>query len=85
MRLPWRRARACPPAEPERPRPGMDAALAAVNDARAAVGAAESRGPQVAELVDRLRSLRQENHISDRFEQAVRDGYRGGGGHADGD
>ena len=79
MRLPWRKARARPaPAADER-RPGMDAALAAVHDAKAAVGAAKSRAPQVAEVVDRLRSLRQENHISDRFDQAVRDGYRGGG------
>lgn len=82
MRLPWRKRRQQETACGERP--GMDAALAAVHDARAAVGAAKSRGPQVAEVVDRLRSLKQENHISDRFEQAVREGYRGGG-HAGGD
>lgn len=84
MRLPWRKTRPCPSPGADAPRQGMDDALAAVNDARAAVGSARARGPQVAELVDRLRSLRQENHISARFEQAVRDGYRGGG-HAGGD
>jgi hypothetical protein len=85
MRLPWRKARACPAPAPAEPRPGMADAAAAVNDAKAAVGAARSRGPQVAELVDRLRSMREENHISARFDQAVREGYRGGGRHAGGD
>lgn len=80
---PWRKARARSGPVADVPPPGMDAALAAVNEARAAVGDARDRAPQVAELVARLRSLRQENHISARFEQAVREGYRGGG-HADG-
>ena len=84
MRLPWRKARACPAAAADEPRPGMDDALAAVHASREAVGDARSRGRQVAEVVDRLRSLRQENHISDRFDQAVRDGFRGGD-HAGGD
>lgn len=82
MRLPWRKTRQ-QEAPVEEPRPGMDDALQALRRSRAAADAARSRGPQVAELVERLRSLREENHISDRFRQAVREGY-GEGHHADG-
>lgn len=84
MRLPWRKARACPAPVADKPRAGMADALAAVHASRAAVGEARSRSAQVAVVVARLGSLKQENHISDRFEQAVRDGFRWGG-HAGGD
>lgn len=83
MRLPWRKARVREEPVADEPRPGMDEALAAVHAARNAVGDARSRTPQVDLLVERLRSLREENHISARFEEALRNGFREGG-HANG-
>lgn len=78
MRLPWRKPREESVVVDE-PRPGMDAAGRAVAAARGALAEARERGGDVAHTVARLRSLREENHISDRFEEAVRDGFRGGG------
>jgi hypothetical protein len=76
MRLPWRKTREEPAAAAE-PRPGMADAGRAVAAARGAVAESRERGPAVAHVVARLRSLREENHISARFDQAVRDGYTG--------
>ena len=77
MRL-WRRRAREEAARVDEPRPGMDAALAAVHRSREAANDARSRAPQVAEVVARLRSLKEENHISARFDEAVREGLRGG-------
>ncbi|MBS2962587.1 hypothetical protein KGA66_05980 [Actinocrinis puniceicyclus] len=67
MRAPWRRHRRQP----------ADASALAVRDARAALQESARSGPEVADLVARLRAIREVNHFSERVAQLLQEQRRG--------
>jgi hypothetical protein len=77
LHLPWNK-KEDDPVQLEEDRERLQEAATAVEVAKGAVADARARGPEVQRLVKRMKQMQQENHIGERVEQALREGYSGG-------